>query len=1011
MIGRNVDWKISLVIFCSFVILTLLITLGFRINNQGRRIDEYKMSQHSTLNTVEQIITDELKNQMNDLEYVRKHIDHEIMYEGLDRISKSLVDYSNTQKIYDQIRYINEEGHEIVRINYTKEGSVVVSNEFMQDKSEKTYFQESINLQKDSVYISNMDLNSEYGRIEVPFVPVIRLAKKTQVASGIVVLNYRVSRLYNRLMNYVDLADRSLFYFNENGSFVEIQKDNIYLDSLHPEFSANFFEKYDLPMNGEEMNFVAIEEGDLFIKNFSLDKSLNENGGTVDGQIEAGVALLIPNEADGYEYVNDTFSDIFIQNVYANWFLFLLYLLFAYVIGSVVGNIRHQQGFMQRAMAFSSQYKSSGTEDRFLYALCDFLTYEFDIKYVFVDEISKENSEVAKTIAMSVDGDVVENIHYALKGTPCENVYDKHMCTYESNVQDLFPEDHLLVDMNAQCYMGIPLYDSVGKPIGLIAMMGITKMKNRRLMEDVLRVLSIRAAQTLEKYIADQKIRKMSDLRAEIVNAAEDGIIVYDSDSNYIVWNSSAEKWTGKSSEEVRGRKVLDVFPELKDSELYRVIDDAIHGISDPGREYVYTNPDGVEYWFRDKTKPLIIDGEINGAIKTLTNITDYKIKEIELQKALHKAEMASNAKSRFLANMSHELRTPMNGMIGMIELTLMGELEQEERGQLVIARQSAYLLVDILNDILDVSSIEAEKLTLYPSYVDLKEIMQSVISLFMPLAQNKGIEIIGKVDGILPDEVLIDSKRFTQIGVNLLGNAVKFTEHGKIELCIQVLNRNEDDIRLRFSCVDTGIGIDEKNLDRIFERFTQIDESNIRESGGTGLGLTIVKQLVQLMGGTIQCESEEGKGSRFFFELQLPYKEATLEHYENREIVIGDSAKNKMRILIVDDDRVNGKVLMSFLNKEGHNCMLASSGMEAISLYETFRPDVTFMDISMPEMSGIEAMKAIKSIDHYDDNPIIAQTAFAFDEDKEEFIKLGFHGYLRKPIDFDEVRGILGEL
>lgn len=381
---------------------------------------------------------------------------------------------------------------------------------------------------------------------------------------------------------------------------------------------------------------------------------------------------------------------------------------------------------------------------------------------------------------------------------------------------------------------------------------------------------------------------------------------------------------------------------------------------------------------------------------------------EAELVQAKDNAEAASRTKSRFLANMSHEIRTPMNGMIGMIDLTMMGALDQEQREQLVIAKKSANTLVDILNDILDISSVEEGKIQLNYSYNSLEELIQSVLELYKPLADGKGIHITSEIDERLPSMIHVDPKRFKQVCLNLLGNAIKFTYQGNVKLKIDVLEILDEKVKIQFSCVDTGIGISHEDIDIIFNRFSQVDNSKNRVSTGVGLGLTICRQLINLMGGELKCESQLGNGSTFFFDLDLAYEIGDKHDVREEEVKENILEPQNLKVLVVDDDIVNGKILTAFFSKEGHKCLHALSGKEAIDIFNSFKPELVLMDISMPVMDGVEAMQKIKELKNYNDEIIIAQTAFAFEDDKKEIIQEGFDGYVAKPIDFDELRSLI---
>ncbi|EHQ51699.1 two-component hybrid sensor and regulator [Ectothiorhodospira sp. PHS-1] len=394
-------------------------------------------------------------------------------------------------------------------------------------------------------------------------------------------------------------------------------------------------------------------------------------------------------------------------------------------------------------------------------------------------------------------------------------------------------------------------------------------------------------------------------------------------------------------------------------------------------------------------------------------------IYEQELKQQMEAARSAERAKNLFMANISHEIRTPMNGVLGLLDVVLDTPLPEEVREQLNLARLSAEHLLGIINIVLDLSRIDAGKMVLEARDLDLKELLLQTLGSQMPSAAAKQLKLTHHLDSDLPDYVRVDATRLRQILINLIGNAIKFTEQGEVSLQGQLLARDEAASEIQLSIRDTGIGIPTHVISRIFEAFEQGDNTYSRRFEGTGLGLTITHKLVELLGGEITVNSEAGKGSEFTVRLRLPHgtQPATDDTLTPHVLLADQLRKMRLKVLVAEDNSINQLVIRKLLERIHAASTVAENGIETVELASHRRFDLILMDMMMPLMDGMEATQHIRQQEaenHWSPCPIIALTAHAMAGDRERFLASGMQGYVAKPIQYtllvQEILKVIGD-
>ncbi len=490
-----------------------------------------------------------------------------------------------------------------------------------------------------------------------------------------------------------------------------------------------------------------------------------------------------------------------------------------------------------------------------------------------------------------------------------------------------------------------------------------------------------------------------------------DSVFSLDATGRFVLVNPACELLSGYSAAELRQRSFIDLCAPDQLAGALASFERCVHGQAYSELETALVRKDGrrVDVWVSGE--PVVSDGQVVAVHCTAKDVTERKRAEDQLATAKRAAESANQAKGRFLANMSHELRTPMNAILGMIDVALQNATDATVLDCLQTAKGSADLLLTLLNDLLDSAKIESGKLELESAPFSLRHVLEQTTQALAVRASEKGISFSCRVPPEVPDALVGDQVRLRQVFLNLAGNGIKFTEKGEVTVTVQVESQGTEEACLRFAVRDTGIGIPQADMDRIFHPFTQADVSTARRFGGTGLGLTICSSLAGMMGGRIWAESQPGQGSTFYFVVRLPLaKDSCPEPKTNPEVPAVPAST--LRILLAEDNPANQKLAAYVLRGRGHMVEIVGDGQQAISMIQENRYDVILMDVQMPGMDGLEATKTVRA--HEDGRrrvPIIAMTAHAMKGDRERCLAAGMDAYLSKPIDGHEMIALVETL
>lgn len=990
-------WKKAIKYLIPLIIAAVVVGFTFYNNGKLTRLNILHTQQHSLVIIGRSLLVDDISGFVNDIKYYAEVFKTNNLYDASGNINPQTKDEfleivlssMDRYKRYDQIRVLDNDGMEVIRVNYHSDGSAVVPDAELQNKGDRYYFTETIKLEPEEIFISEMDLNMEHGQIELPIKPVIKIGTPIENAAGesvgIIVLNYYAEPILNDVRSLkTDYETQEMVLLNSQGYWLLDPEADKEWGFMYPDRKSENFGNY-YPAEWEELiskdqgTFVLPNGSYLFEKIYPLGIG---NDNTIDGENEYFWVLVsrIPTQVLSAGNLNSLLTILVIGFIIVVPIIIIIFLNLKskYIIDAqnvILNDNNNQIKKMYSELKISEERINlaiNSTGD----GIWDWSIQSGEMKFskLYMEMLGYEEDELPSHINTWID-----------------SVHPEDYPRAERNIKDYFegrvPE--YVIELRLRCK------DNRYKWI--LRRGAVVERDNDR---NPVRMIGIHSDVTKRREIEEELKIKTEQLE-KFFSLNLDLLCITDFDGNFLRVNTAWESILGYTADELIKRKFLEfIHPEDMNATLATM---SKLGNQERVLHFVnrYRCQDGTYRhieWHSQPSGHLIYAAarDITELIENEEFLKDEVIRANHLQL---ETEKANAAKSEFLSNMSHEIRTPLNAIVGFTNLTLKTSLTPKQSNYLNKIKTSSGILLGIIGDILDISKLEADKVELEIRPFEIEEILRSVTTQISSICQEKELELLVSIAEDVPVSLMGDSLRLGQVLTNLTSNAVKFTDEGTVCIKVKLLKNGDSSALLQFSVSDTGIGLTEEQIEKLFQPFNQAETSTTRTYGGTGLGLAISRKLVSLMGGEIWVESKKGKGSTFFFTVRFDIAgEKRFSEFKNAFKMWN------LKVLVVGDSRESQEVIKDILTSMSFDVTTCSSGEEAATIIQkaadTIQYDLVIMDWKMPEMDGIEASRRIKRLGDPDDSPaIIMLTAYNSPQILAEVKQLGLASLLFKPV------------
>lgn len=630
---------------------------------------------------------------------------------------------------------------------------------------------------------------------------------------------------------------------------------------------------------------------------------------------------------------------------------------------------------------------------------------EIGLDYMFIAH-GDLDKKLVRTLAFSKKGNLEPNFVYHLENSPCEVTYEKEACLFKDHVQEKFPKDQDLIDLSVEGYIGHVLKSREGEKIGLIVGMSQKPIEFGDQIAELFTIISSRAAIELEQLKMLNLLKQSFQEVKNIQKVFNEHNLVSSTDikGNITYVNDKFCEVSGYTAEELLGQNHRIIKSDEHSPEFYKKLWKTVAN----GKVWKGTvknlKKDGGYYWVEATIAPMFDHhGHITHYVSARTDITHQKDMEQHANDLRKEAEKLAKTKTMFLANMSHEIRTPLNGIQGSIDILLDTELDKEQKELALMVHHSTKSLNVIVNDILDFSKLEAQKVKIDNIVLDYNYIVDDVISLFKDQALKNGIQLVKEFPEEYPKTLMGDPTRLRQILTNVVSNAVKFTHSGEVKIKVEFKPCRYNKFCVDTTVQDTGIGMSEEQLEKLFEVFDQADNTTTRLYGGTGLGASICKKLIELLDGKLEVKSKLNEGTTFNYQIPFEFSEKKFLNEKTRHKPERQYGKTA---ILAEDNPINLKVAKKTLANLGIETLVAVNGKEAVDLAQQKEHDFILMDIQMPVMSGLEACKFLKESGY--EKPIVALTANVLEDDINSYVNAGMKECIAKPFKLHQLVEIL---